>query len=214
MPMNRGTVQGHGARPRLRRLAAFVTGYREAEMKSRRAGRILAAILLAGLFAAPWAGQVALLVAALIAAGVMLVWIVLDAATEIGDEAGRRPWRSRVTIALEYSVLGLVAGAALVGFGRALPAPFGAVADGAVLRGLVLVWVAFTWFAPWLLAARAESVAARRRLALGALAAAGVGLVLLVVVSDGRARTVDVVMGGALILVSASYTLRGPLFPQ
>lgn len=80
------------------------------------------------------------------------------------------------------------------------------------LRILTIVWIFFTWFTPWMLAQRAASLDGKRRLALGALMASTLGLYLLVVASDERAGTADIISGAALVFVSAAHTFRSNIF--
>lgn len=80
------------------------------------------------------------------------------------------------------------------------------------LRILTIVWILFTRFAPWMLAQRASSPAGRLRLALYALLASIIGLYLLVVASDGRAGTAEVIAGVALVFVLAAHTFRSHIF--
>lgn len=90
-------------------------------MSFRRAGRILAGILLVGLFAVPFAGQISLLVAIIVAASVQLVWLLIDAAKEIAPPLRKRSWGVVAMTVVEYSAFILITGAALVFFIRALP---------------------------------------------------------------------------------------------
>lgn len=99
----------------------FFLGLGKAGMSYKRAGRILAAILLVGLAAVPFAGQVSLLVAIIIGALVQLVWLIVDGAKEIAPPLRTRSWGVAAMIAVEYSAFLLIVCAALVFFIRALP---------------------------------------------------------------------------------------------
>ena len=90
-------------------------------MNYKRAGRILAAIVLAGLAAVPFTGQISLVVAAIVVGLVQFVWLTIDGVREIRNPLRRHAWSVVAMIAVEYSVFILIVCAALVFFIRVLP---------------------------------------------------------------------------------------------
>lgn len=123
--MHRGRRSEREGESRILELLKQALGTGKTGMSYRRAGRILAAILLVGLFAVPFAGQISLLVATIVAASVQLVWLLIDGAKEVAPPLRRRSWRVVGIIVLEYSAFLFIVAAALVYFIRALPSFIG-----------------------------------------------------------------------------------------
>ena len=119
MTQARGSHRGNGLRTS--RFLAFLFGADKSGMSYIRAGRILAGIVLIGLVAVPFAGQISLAFAAIVVGSLQLVWLLIDGAKEVRSPLRRRSWGIVVTIVVEYSVFMLVVVVALVFFIRALP---------------------------------------------------------------------------------------------
>ena len=84
-------------------------------MTVKRAGRILAAIVLTGLLVTFFVGDIALKVAGLIAGLVMMSWLVMDYVREIRNPLRHRSLGTVMMITVEYAVLLSIVGVFLVG---------------------------------------------------------------------------------------------------